>query len=150
MNTQSIQNTYCPDCTQECSTSDFTIKSSSLLAPPAYLMNDIAQFVESTNVPLPANWSTSWMTDIQSSYLSFEVSYETTRTEVYTEQATLSPVDVVSNIGGQTGLWIGISFLSLIEIVEMVYRLVHYQCHSIRKGIKKRFQTLKITEQLLP
>jgi hypothetical protein len=148
MNTQSIWATYCPDCTQECSTVDFTLKSSSLAAPPAYLMNDIVQFVESTNVPLPANWSTSWMSEIQSSYLSLEVSYETTRTEIYTDQPTLGPVDVISNVGGQTGLWIGISFLSLMEIAEMIFRLVRYHGYSIRKGIKKklRSRTIKITE----
>jgi hypothetical protein len=146
MNNQAIWTNYCPDCTQECSTVDFTIKSSSVLAPPQFLMNDIKQFVESSTIPLPVNWSTSWTSEILSSYVAFQVSYESTRTEVYAEQPTIAPVDVVSNVGGQTGLWIGISFLSLIEIVEMVYRLVHYQCHSIRKGIKKRFRKLKITE----
>jgi len=146
MNTQSIWTGYCPECTQECSTSDFLIKSSSVLAPPQYLLNDIKQFVESSTIPLPVNWSTTWTSEIQSSYLSLEVSYETTQTEIYTEQATLGPVDVVSNIGGQTGLWIGISFLSLMEIAEMIYRLIRYQCHSVRKGIRKRFRKRELIE----
>ncbi|CAF4291612.1 unnamed protein product, partial [Adineta steineri] len=118
---------YCPDCTQECIFSDFIIKSTSLLAPPEFLMNDIKQFVESSNIPLPTNWSTTWMNDIQSSFISLEVAYETTRTEIYSQQATITIVDVISNIGGNTGLWIGISFLSLMEIVEMIYRLVRSQ-----------------------
>ena len=126
MNNQSIWSTYCPDRTIECSTTDFIIKSSSVAAPPAYLIDDIVRFVESTNVPLPANWSTSSSSEIQSSYLSLEVSYETTRTELYSEQPTFVPVDLVSNIGGQTGLWIGISFLSLMEIAEMIFRLIRY------------------------
>ncbi|CAF1523016.1 unnamed protein product [Rotaria sordida] len=70
MNTRSIWTTYCPDCTEECSTSDFLIKSSSLLAPPQFLMNDIKRFVESSKIPLPANWSTSWAFEIQSNYVS--------------------------------------------------------------------------------
>ena len=148
MNTYSIWSTLCADCTQECFISDFAIKASSLAAPPPYLMNSIAEFVKSTNVPLSDNWNTSQMDEIQSNYLSMEVSYETTRTEVYNEQATLSPVDVLSNVGGQTGLWIGISFLSLMELAEMLFRLVRYQGHSIRKSIKKRFRsrTVKINE----
>jgi hypothetical protein len=144
MNDYNIWSNYCPDCTQECSTTDFTIKSSSLATPPAYLISSIVEFVESTNVTPPANWSTSSMSEIQSSYLSMELSYETTRTEVYTEQATLSAVDVVSNVGGQTGLWIGISFLSLIEIAEMLFRLMRFQGHSIKKSIKKRFRSRKL------
>ena len=140
MNTKSIWSTYCFDCTQECWTADFAIKSSSLSAPPAFLMNDIKNFVEASGVPLAVNWSTSWMTEIQSSYLSLEVAYESTRTEVYVEQPTIAPVDVISNVGGQTGLWIGISFLSLMEIAEMIYRLLHYQCYKLRKTIRKRFR----------
>ncbi|CAF1258397.1 unnamed protein product [Rotaria sordida] len=135
MNTRSIWTTYCPDCTEECSTSDFLIKSSSLLAPPQFLMNDIKRFVESSKIPLPANWSTSWVSEIQSNYVSLEVVYETSRTEIYTEEATLSPVDVLSNVGGQTGLWIGISFLSLIEIAEVIYRLIRHQCYKLRKTL---------------
>ncbi|CAF4410788.1 unnamed protein product, partial [Adineta steineri] len=36
-----------------------------------------------------------------------------------------------SNVGGQTGLWIGISFLSLMELAEMIYRLIRSQCHRL-------------------
>ncbi|CAF3982895.1 unnamed protein product, partial [Adineta steineri] len=67
MNTKSIWTTYCPDCTQECIFSDFIIKSTSLLASPEFLMNDI-----------------------QSSFISLEVAYETTRTEIYSQQATIT------------------------------------------------------------
>jgi hypothetical protein len=146
MNTKSIWTTYCPDCTQECSYSDFTVQSSSLLAPPAFLMDSIKQFVESSTVPLPANWSTTWTSEIQSSYVSLEVDYVTTRTQVFSQQATLGPVDVLSNVGGQTGLWIGISFLALMEFVEVIYRLVRSQSFSFRKTIQKRFKPQKLNE----
>ncbi|CAF1499272.1 unnamed protein product [Rotaria sordida] len=146
MSTRSIWTTYCSDCIQECSTSDFMIKSSSLLAPPQFLMNDIKRFVESSKIPLPSNWSTSWVSEIQYNYVSLEVAYETSRTEIYTEEATLSPVGVLSNVGGQTGLWIGISFLSLMEIAEMIYRLIRYQCHKLRKTLRKRHTTQQINE----
>jgi hypothetical protein len=146
MNNQAIWTNYCPDCTQECSTVDFTIKSSSVLAPPQFFMNDIKQFVESSTIPLPVNWSTSWTSEILSSYVAFQVSYESTRTEVYAEQPTIAPVDVVSNVGGQTGLWIGISFLSLMEVVEIIYRLLHYQGYRLRDAIRKGFKTQEITK----
>jgi hypothetical protein len=146
MNTQSIWTTYCPDCTQECSSTDFTIKSSSLAAPPDFLLNDIKQFAELSTVPLPANWNTSWQTEIPASYVSLEVAYESTQSEVYSQQATLSFVDMISNVGGQTGLWIGISFLSLMEVTEMIYRLIRYQCYRLRKVIKKKNKKTNIPE----
>ncbi|CAF0762726.1 unnamed protein product [Adineta ricciae] len=134
MNTQSIWTTFCPDCTQECSYSEFIITSSSLSAPPQFLMNDIKAFVESSQVPLPVNWSTTWTSEIQASYVSLEVAYETTRTEVYSQQATIGIVDVISNVGGNTGLWIGISFLSLMELAEMLYRLIRSLYQSSREA----------------
>jgi len=36
------------------------------------------------------------------------------RLESYAQEAALGVVDVFSNVGGQTGLWIDISFFSLM------------------------------------
>lgn len=140
MNTQSIWGTLCSECTNECSHTDFIIKSSALLAPPKCQLNQIKEFVESSNISLSTNWSTLWISEIQSNYLSLEVSYETIRTDLYSEEPKLSAVDVISNVGGQTGLWIGISFLSLMEIAEMIYRLIRSQCHTLRTATKNRRQ----------
>ncbi|CAF2800664.1 unnamed protein product [Rotaria sp. Silwood2] len=147
MNTESIWRTNCPDCTAECSNIDFIMKSSSLLAPPEFLFDSIKNFVESSNITVSAKWSTSMIEEIQSNYVCLEVAYDNTRTDVYSEQATISPVDVLSNVGGQTGLWIGISFLSLIEIAEMIYRLIHYQYYNLRRIIQDKFRTQKIDSQ---
>jgi len=140
MNVRSVWTTFCPDCTQECAVSDFVIKSSSLLAPPLFFMDRIKQFVESSTIPLPENWNTTWISEIQSSYVALQIGFETIRTEVYSQQATIGPVDVLSNVGGQTGLWIGISFLSLMEIAEMIYRLIRYQWYTCRKTVQKKFK----------
>ena len=100
-------------------------------------MDEVKSFVESFSIRLSKNWSTSWVAEIEWNYVGIEVITESTKFEVYTQQATLSPVDVLSNIGGQTGLWIGISFLSLMEIAEMIFRLIRYQSYSIRRKLFK-------------
>jgi len=138
MNTKSIWTHYCSDCPPECLAIDFNIKLSSFAAPPNFYMSKIKSFVESSDVNLTSTWSSTWMDDIKSSYVSLEVMFETGRTDVYTQQATTTPVDVVSNVGGQTGLWIGISFLSLLEVVEMLYRLIRYECFSARRVVQRR------------
>ena len=100
-------------------------------------MNEIKTFVENSTVPLPEDWSTAWREYIYESYVAVSVVRESAVVETNTQGATIGPVDVLSNIGGQTGLWIGISFLSLMEITEMLYRLVRYQCQKIRLTIQK-------------
>lgn len=95
-------------------------------------MADIKAFVENSSVPLPANWSTTWRHEIHANYLQVSVVCETTMVENYTQTAKIRLVDVLSNIGGQTSLWIGMSFLSMMELLEMFYRLIRYQFHAIR------------------
>lgn len=73
---------------------------------------------------------------MQNNYIAVNIVCETTRVETYTEAASISPVDLLSNIGGQTGLWIGISFLSLMELIEMLYRLVRYHYHVLRRRVR--------------
>ncbi|CAF4290486.1 unnamed protein product, partial [Adineta steineri] len=90
------------------------------------------------SIPLPANWSSTWSNEIQNNYVSLDIVCGSTLVQSYTQQATLQSVDVISNIGGQTGLWIGISFLSLMEFAEMIFRLIRRQVYLIKDKIQKR------------
>ncbi|CAF3823949.1 unnamed protein product [Adineta steineri] len=138
LNSYDIQDIYCADCSQQCTVIDFFIQTSSLAVAFEWEMNGIKAFVENSSVPLPSDWSTTWRTYIPENYLVLRVVRDTNLIENYTQTAQLSVVDVLSNIGGQTGLWIGISFLSLMEFIEMLYRLVRYQCHLIQVAIQRR------------
>jgi hypothetical protein len=129
----SIWNEFCSNCTQECSTVDFLVTPSSVTAPSDPYAHIAKSFVESVSVPLPTNWTTNWLSEVQNNYISLDVVCESTQVEVYTQSASISGVDLLSNVGGLTGLWIGISFLSLMEFVEMLYRLLHYQYQIIRR-----------------
>jgi hypothetical protein len=130
--------TYCSDCSPQCSITDFIVQKSSLAAPPEWQLESIKAFVENSSVPLPTNWSTTWREDIYRDYVSVRIIRETSMVENYTQSATMNIVDVLSNIGGQTGLWIGISFLSIMELIEMLYRLVRYQYFVIRRVLRNK------------
>ncbi|CAF4364384.1 unnamed protein product, partial [Rotaria sordida] len=54
--------------------------------------------------------------------------------------ASISGIDVLSNVGGHTGLWIGVSFLSIMEFVEMIYRLTRYHYYVIKERIRGQNQ----------
>jgi len=136
--TPSIINEYCTACAQQCSITSFSFKSSISTAPPDWLMDFIRSFVENSSMPLPSDWNTEWQTHVKASYLSLDLLSESTLVENYTQTATMGFVDVLSNIGGQTGLWIGISFLSLMEFVEMIYRLIRYHFYLIRRAAQRK------------
>ena len=117
MSTSSVMDEYCSACKQQCVTTNFILKKSSSKTPQQWLLEDIKNFVEkNSSIPLSSNWSTEWQDQIQ---------------ENYTQAATLTTVDVLSNVGGQTGLWIEISFLSLMEFIEMLYRILRHSFYSI-------------------
>lgn len=116
----------CPMCNIECQTFDFVTRMSALLAPTPWLYEEIKNKVENFQVPLSQNWSTTWKNDISSSYVALEIVSENSRLELFNDTPITLPVDLLSNIGGHTGLWIGISFLSLMEIIELASRLMLY------------------------
>ena len=111
LNTPSLQEIYCADGSQQCSITDFIVKKTALATPLEWQMDGIKTFAENSNISLPSDWSTAWRTYIQTNYLALSVVRETTIFENITQSAQLGLVDLLSNIGGQTGLWIGVSFL---------------------------------------
>jgi hypothetical protein len=137
MMSHDIRVQICPNCQQECSSIDYPVVTSSASAPPDWLLNEIKVFVENSSIPLPNDWLTSWRTHIQKSYVAIDVVRESILIEKYTQHATMSKIDVLSNVGGQTGLWIGISFLSLMEVAELLYRIIRHQYHLFRVSIQK-------------
>lgn len=125
---ETLWNEFCSHCKPACSYVDYTITTSGANTIADSYVPTIKAFVENTRVPLPPNWNTSWLDAIRKSYFSFEVVCETTMIENYEQLATVTATDVLSSVGGQSGLWIGISFLSIMEVVEMVYHLIRFQC----------------------
>ena len=134
----SLWEQYCSECKPACSTVDFTITASSVPAPSFFYANLVKAFVENSSVPLPTNWTTDWEAEIQRNYVSLEVVCQSNMLENYTEEASLSAVDVLSNVGGHTGLWIGISFLSIMEFVEMLYRLLRHEIRIFHRKMRRR------------
>ena len=109
-----------------------------MASPTTEVARDVKAWIESQGVPLPPNWSTNWETEVENNYVKLEVVCQSPLVENITQQALIGAVEVLSNVGGQTGLWIGISFLSIMEFVEMLYRLAQHQFHVIRRGATGR------------
>jgi hypothetical protein len=127
-------------CPKQCSQTDFLMTQSSSSAPVEWEMNSIKVFVENSRIPLPLNWTQTSYEHMRESYLALSIARRTNVVEVYQQSPKLEMIDVLSNIGGQTGLWIGISLLSIMEFIEMLYRLLRYECQQI----------LRVRQQIMP
>lgn len=129
---------FCSHCTRSCFTADYIVTPSAAMTTSDFQAYFMKIFVEATGVPLPANWTTQWPTHVQKNYFAVEVIQQTVLVENYSQEASVTAVDVLSNVGGHTGLWIGISFLSIMEFVEMLYRLGRLQFHIFMDNIRGR------------
>jgi hypothetical protein len=138
--TASLWNQFCSDCKQACRNVDFTVTPSSVSAPSTTSAMATKMIVQSLPVPLPADWSTNWQSEVNNNYVAIDIVCESTQVENYTQDAAISPVDLLSNVGGQSGLWIGISFLSIMEFIEMLYRLFRYEYHGIKQAIQNKIR----------
>ncbi len=102
---------YCP---LECDSISYSF-SSFLLEYPLYgniTQNDRNKYVFS-------NFET--YEDVQKSYYSMAIFYKDMKYTLISEDENYVLADLVSNIGGILGVFIGISFLSFIEIIELLY-----------------------------
>lgn len=70
-------------------------------------------------------------TGLRDNIVAVEISASPYATEILTESPFYTWVDLISSIGGQTGLWIGISLLGFIEIIELIYLLTKRLCSKI-------------------
>ena len=59
---------------------------------------------DSRKISLPADWSGNASAYIDRNYVGLQVTLGTFLVNSYTQSATLSWTDVLSNVGGQTGL----------------------------------------------
>ena len=132
-------NNYCADCNAECSYTDFPSHISSASLFLDYDIGKIKTWVENTGIPLTSTWNTTWQNDITLSYLSIDIVSESPRIEKFTQKPSIDWIGLVSSIGGHTGLWIGISFLSLLELAEMLFRLVRRRIYAIQHGFENKY-----------
>ncbi len=59
--------------------------------------------------------------EVQVSYFSFVVFYKNLNYVLITEKPNMELADLISNIGGILGVFLGVSFLSFIEIIEILF-----------------------------
>ena len=110
-----------PYCPAECDSQTFSVSISSSVYPVyAYaleLMNNSLIYSKlSKEELLPEK--------VRTSVLSVNVYYKDLSYTVIGQQAKTEIVDLISNVGGNLGVFIGMSLLSLVEILEILFVLL--------------------------
>ena len=120
------------NCPLECDTVTYTTSSSSVLFPSDFYASKILTseyrkwqlgFYSDDNLTID---------DVRSRMLAVNVHYSSLAYQSFTESPKTEVVDLVSSIGGTLGLFLGVSFLSFIEIFDLIVCLLILSASQIQ------------------
>ena len=111
-----------PHCPLECESISYSISLSFAKFPnQIYYRQLINNSLIKSKYPVEYNIKYS---DIEQSVVAFNVYYDDLKYTTITEVAKTTITDLISNMGGLLGLFIGVSFLSFGELVEMALEVI--------------------------
>jgi hypothetical protein len=144
---------FCPECLTECEIIQYSTQSSYAYYPNVNAKDRVLQrvrnhfrFDEMVNADLNLSdgSSSNRHANLRNNIVGVEISASPYATEILTESPVYTWVDLISSIGGQTGLftknyfflfnlnsifylglWIGVSLISFVEIIELLYLLIN-------------------------
>ncbi|CAF0810778.1 unnamed protein product [Adineta ricciae] len=131
----------CPECLPECEIIQYSIQSSHADYPNRNSYEKVFHRLEqhfrlTQNQQQSQRLNISHPSMLRDHIVAVEISASPYPTEILTESPVYTWIDVISSIGGQTGLWIGISLIGFIEILELLYVVINrfYTRIFSRKG----------------
>ena len=124
---------YCP---LECDSISYETTNSFAQYPSLMYANVIKNDTLNT---LSKYWNRKLIENITAEELhnylvAFNVYYEALEYTIISEVPNLMIIDLVSNIGGLMGLFVGISFLSFGEVIEMIFEVLFILSERINKS----------------
>jgi hypothetical protein len=91
------------------------------------VMNECTQYCpklcDSTSYSVSSS-TTIMFDDSDTNYAEIRVYYRNLRFTVITQDAKMNISDLISNIGGTVSLFVGLSFVSLFETIELIFEII--------------------------
>ena len=129
-----IQETCGADCPVECNSEMLTF-STSFLEYPSEAYGNLLMNLKAIKSKFPNNSVT--FEKLKQSTLALNVYYDNLKFTVIEESPAMDLITLISGMGGTLGLFIGVSFLSFVEILEILIRIFFiYHDHTIQKPNK--------------
>ena len=69
---------------------------------------------------------TDFQNNLASNVAKVTIYYDTLTYSIIKEEAKITPVNLLGNLGGHLHLFLGISFMSIVEIFELLVQLLLY------------------------
>ena len=116
---------YLPMCPEECTTTQFQITLSQNSYPSN---NEFKNLKSNSNLMSKfGNASSVNLDDLKKSVYMVSIYFEDLKYTMISQQAKTNVMDLVSSIGGSLGLFMGASFLSLIDIIQIIFEVIYIQ-----------------------
>lgn len=122
------------DCPLECSSVYYDYSISSLSFPNQKFF-DILKKEENYLKMVQMNYSLnlSSLETFQKYYLSLNIYYTNLEYTEITEKPAFTPIDLLSQIGGSLGMFLGFSLFHFIELVEIFFIIISSAIMNLRK-----------------
>ena len=119
-------------CPLECEDSRFTYHYSMSTYPTSSYVRKLINMSSYLNSMYP-NYTDLNFNEIRNNILAFKIYYDEMKEIVYNEIQKNDIFDLIANTGGTIGLFLGLSLLSFVEIIEMVANILiiifrHFKC----------------------
>ncbi|XP_055898634.1 degenerin mec-10-like [Biomphalaria glabrata] len=117
----------CDECDDECSTETYTFRMTSSEWPTSILGQALVEYLcNKTSMTPERCQSMRNHTDVQlrENFVALKSFYDTMSVETYSVQPAMSITDLLCNVGGCLGLWLGLSVLSFCEVFHFVVELL--------------------------
>jgi hypothetical protein len=116
-------NEYCaPFCPMECDSIEYKFEVMFSVFPNLDYASQLA--VNDKVLPKYPNGSNITLEDLRASVVAFSIYYPDFKYTVIEQLPKMQLVDAVSNFGGLLGLFVGVSFLSFMELFECLIQIV--------------------------
>ncbi|XP_077986248.1 epithelial sodium channel subunit gamma-like [Glandiceps talaboti] len=121
------------DCQQPCSQSSYSKTISQALWPSLSNLPHLLNGIHASN---RKTWSIRDKESAREDLVRLEVYYEDLNFNLVSEEEAYPVFQLLSDTGGSLGLWIGLSFITVIEFVEFLVTL----CQAARKRSHERMR----------
>jgi hypothetical protein len=122
------------DCPLECSSAhyDYSISSLSFPNPKFFdLLKSDGTFLNELQTNHNVNLSN--LESFQKYFLSLNIFYSSLEYTEITEKPTFTPIDLLSQIGGSLGIFLGFSLFHFIELIEIFFIIFYSSILNFRK-----------------
>ena len=133
-------------CPQKCTTMAYNLETSSKFSfPTLSYLRFLQASEESVSSKFPVGTNDSFSIEFsRNGFLKVVVNYDNLYYTSFHESPSVTPNDMFGLVGGQLGLFLGISILSFIEIVEIIIDSIFIYCKNKKE---KSYQIRKVESE---